>query len=82
MDAADIPPALTGRAGGEVATQQDPQTRQERPQTQQYLVAVRLTRPGRQLHPGGMVRVQIDGEPKTLAWRLQRWLALTFDWRP
>lgn len=79
IDAASIPPQLSSRAGGEVATEADAAGR-ERPRVQHYLVAVRLARPGPGVYPGSPGRVAIDAEAKTLGWHLRRALALTFGW--
>jgi putative peptide zinc metalloprotease protein len=80
VDARSIPPQLSSQAGGEVATQQDADSRAEQPRDPHYLVAVRLAEHHRMLHPGSMARVRIDAEPKTLWWQARRLLALTFNW--
>jgi multidrug resistance efflux pump len=80
LDARSIPPQLSAHAGGDVMTQQDPGSGQEKPQEPCYLVAVRLCEQNHRLQPGAMGRVRIEAESKTLAWRLRRWLALTFNY--
>jgi multidrug efflux pump subunit AcrA (membrane-fusion protein) len=80
VDASSIPPQLSSQAGGEIATKQDPDSRQEKPRDQQYLVAVRLAQVGPMLVPGSMGRARIQAESRTLWWQVRRHLALTFNW--
>jgi hypothetical protein len=63
-----------------VATEQDPVSRQELPQSQHYLVSVRLERADRRLHPGALGRGQVTAGSRTLWWRLRRYLATNFNW--
>jgi putative peptide zinc metalloprotease protein len=78
VDAASIPAQLSSRAGGEVATQQDPVSRTERPARPHYLCAVRLYRGDASIHPGVLGRVKIEAGSQSLWWRLRRSLATTF----
>jgi len=78
--ARDIPPQLTLRAGGEVATDQDPVSKTEKPKDQHYLAAVRILDHGDILHPGVLGRLRIDAEPQTVWWRVHRFLGTTFQW--
>jgi putative peptide zinc metalloprotease protein len=80
VDARNVPPQLSSRAGGEVATDADPVSRTEKPRGQHYLVAVRLTEPDPLLQPGGLGRVKIETAPQTGWWRLRRYLAQAFGW--
>jgi putative peptide zinc metalloprotease protein len=80
VDANKIPPQLSSRAGGEVATQQDPDSRLEKPRQQHYLVAVRVQDPDGAIQPGVLARVKIEAGSQTGWWRLRRYLAKTFSW--
>jgi putative peptide zinc metalloprotease protein len=80
VEARNIPPQLSQHAGGEVVTDQDPVSREEAPRGQYYLVSVRLAATDPRIHPGALGRVQIRAGSQTLAWRLRRYLAVTFDW--
>jgi putative peptide zinc metalloprotease protein len=79
-DARAIPPQLSSRAGGDVATEQDPVSKAEKPRSQHYLVAVRLREPGPRLKPGLLARVKIEAPPRTAWWHCHRYLAATFGW--
>ncbi len=81
VDAASIPPALSRRAGGEVATKQDPVSKAEKPYHPHYLSAVRFQRVDGLVHPGALGRVRIEAGSQTLWWRFQRYLAGTFNVR-
>lgn len=79
-EAEDVPQQMSQKAGGEVVTQQDPETHRERPQTQQYVVTVRIDDADpRIIQAGVMGRVKLHGEPRTLFWRLKRHMATTFN---
>ena len=80
VEAKNIPPQLAQRAGGDVATQQDPVAKTEKPQNQRYLVAIRFQEMPVQAHPGVMGRVKIAAGARTLWWRCQQFLATTFNW--
>src|SRR5262249_47642366 len=60
VDAGSIPPALSRRAGGDVATKQDPVSRAEKPYHPHYLSAVRFQRVDATVHPGALGRVKIE----------------------
>lgn len=80
-EAKEVPPQLSFKAGGDVATQQDEQTKQERPQSQHYLIAVHLEPPIYEgIHAGAMGKVRIVAPPRTVWWRVNRYLATTFNW--
>jgi putative peptide zinc metalloprotease protein len=79
-DARTIPPQLSNHAGGEVATEQDPVSKAERPRSQHYLVAVHLREPGVEFQPGVLGRVKIEAAPQTVWWRVRWYLATTFGW--
>lgn len=79
-DARSIPPQLSSHAGGEVATEQDPVSKAEKPRSQHYLVAVRLREPDPLLQPGVLGRVTIEAPPRTAWWHCHRYLAQTFGW--
>jgi len=79
-EAGQIPPALSRTGGGEIATRQDPVSRQERPTGQLYLVAIELDQSDATLHPGVLGRAKIDAGSHTLAWRAKRYLSVTFHW--
>jgi putative peptide zinc metalloprotease protein len=84
QNAKEIPPQLSYKAGGDVVTQQDPESKLERPQQQQYVIAVRFDESereeaGKRVHPGVLGRVKISAEPRTLGWRLYRYLRTNFS---
>jgi putative peptide zinc metalloprotease protein len=79
-DAKNVPPQLSNRVGGNVATQQDPVTKAEKPHSPHYLVAVRFQEGDSQLHPGVLGSVKIETESQTLSWRVRRFLGSTFNW--
>jgi multidrug efflux pump subunit AcrA (membrane-fusion protein) len=81
VDAGSIPPALSRRAGGDVATQQDPISKAEKPYHPHYLSAVRFQRIDACVHPGVLGRVKIEAGAQTLWWRFQRYLSSTFHGR-
>jgi putative peptide zinc metalloprotease protein len=81
VDAGSIPPALSRRAGGDVATKQDPISKAERPYHAHYLCSVRFQRVDGCVHPGALGRVKIEAGAQTLWWRCQRYLSSTFNWR-
>jgi multidrug resistance efflux pump len=80
VEAQAVPPQLSQQAGGPVATEPDPVSKQEKPRSQHYLVAVRLAEHDRLLHPGQLGRVQIVTGSETLWWRWRRFLATNFNW--
>ncbi|MER3415125.1 MAG: hypothetical protein C4297_02805 [Gemmataceae bacterium] len=82
IEAREIPPQLSNRSGGEVPTQPDPEKPlvSEKPQRQLFLVSVVLSDADEAVHPGVLARVRVDVERHTLWWRLQRYLATTFNW--
>ncbi len=79
VDAASIPPQLSSRAGGDVATRQDPVSQAEKPYRPHYLCSVRLYRGDNSIHPGVLGRVRIEAGSQTLWWRLRRYLAATLN---
>lgn len=79
-DTRNIPPQLSTRVGGNVATERDPVTKAEVPHSQHYLIAVRLLEHDSRLHPGLMGSVKIDAGAQTLWWRCRRFLGSTFSW--
>ncbi len=80
VEAREIPPQLSARAGGDVPTQPDPQTNAEVPTTQHYLIAVDFDEMDEAFHPGTLGRVKIECESHTLWWRLRRYMRTTFNW--
>jgi putative peptide zinc metalloprotease protein len=80
VDAAKVPPALSHHAGGEVATEQDPVSKAEKPRHPYYLISVRLQKTGAPLHPGALGRAKIEAGSETLWERWRRYLAVTFGW--
>ena len=80
VESKSIPPQLSSRAGGEVATQQDPVSRQEQPRSQHYLLSVQFEKADRMMQPGLTGRVRIDTGARTLWSRAQRHLGTTFNW--
>jgi putative peptide zinc metalloprotease protein len=83
VDEKAIPPQLSGRIGGEVATKQDPVTKTEQPFKQHFLVTVRFKEGNKEFQVGTLGRVRIEAGSSTLWWRLQRWLGSTLNlWAP
>jgi putative peptide zinc metalloprotease protein len=80
VDAKSIPAQLSNRVGGNVATQQDPVTKAEKPHSQHYLVAIRIHEGDPRLHPGVLGNVKIETESQTLWWRCRRFLGSAFSW--
>ncbi len=80
VEAREIPPQLSARAGGDVPTQPDPRTQAEVAQTQHYLIAVDFDEIDDAFHPGSLGRVKIECTSHTLWWRLHRYLRTTFNW--
>jgi hypothetical protein len=80
VDAKNIPEALSNRVGGDVATQQDPATKMEKPHGQHYLVSIHFKGNDLSISPGVMARVKIDAEPQTMWQRSRRWLGTTLNW--
>jgi putative peptide zinc metalloprotease protein len=80
VEAKEIPPQLSARAGGDIPTQTDPQTQAEVPQMQHYPIAVSFDEIDDAVHPGTLGRVKIESAPHTLWWRLNRYLRTTFNW--
>jgi putative peptide zinc metalloprotease protein len=78
VDAKDIPPQLSRRTGGDVAASPDPVSGAEKPTEQQYLIAVRFDEVGAAVQVGALARVKIHAPPRTLAWRLRRYVTSTF----
>jgi hypothetical protein len=78
-EAAEIPLQFSKNHGGEIPSEPDPQTHVERPITQYYQVTVQFDEPDDAIQPGVMSRAKIIVEPKTLWWRLWRYLATTFN---
>jgi putative peptide zinc metalloprotease protein len=78
-DAKDIPPQLSYKAGGDVVTEQDPESKVERPQQQHYVISVRFDDVDPAMHAGVLARVKISAKPRTLGWRLWRYLRTTFN---
>jgi putative peptide zinc metalloprotease protein len=80
-EAKEVPPQLSFKAGGDIATQHDEATRQERPQSQHYIIAVKIEPPIYEgIHAGVMGKVRIVAPPRTVWWRVNRYLATTFNW--
>jgi hypothetical protein len=80
VDTAKVPPALSHHAGGDVATEQDPVSKAEKPRHQYYLISVRLQKTGGPLHVGALGRVKIEAGSETLWEGWRRCLAATFGW--
>ncbi len=79
VEAKDVPPQLSNKAGGEIPTQEDPEEKVLRPQRQHYLVSVRFDEVEDCMHPGVLGRVKIEVGNYTLYWRIRRYLATTFN---
>ncbi len=80
VDAKYIPPQLSNRAGGGIATEQDPVSKAEKPHSQHFLIAIRFQEGDPRVHPGVLGSVRIEAEPQTLWWRCQQFLSSTFSW--
>ena len=79
VEAKQVPPQLSSRAGGEVPTRQDPVAKADIPCVQHYLSSVRLQVAGGAVHPGATGRARVEAGSQTLWWRLRRYLATTFN---
>ncbi|MCS7016529.1 MAG: HlyD family efflux transporter periplasmic adaptor subunit [Gemmatales bacterium] len=79
VEAKDVPPQLSNKAGGEIPTQEDPEQKVLKPQRQHYLVSVRFDEVADCMHPGVLGRVKIDVGNYTLYWRVRRYLATMFN---
>lgn len=80
VDAQEIPPQLSHRAGGEVITVQDPVNHSEKPRQQYYLVSVKFNDSDSRLQVGALGQVRIDAGSSTLWWRFRNYLGTTFNW--
>lgn len=72
-----IPAHLAGRFGGDIATKQDPATRNEKPVTQHYLVTVQLDGNDSTQHCGILGDARIEAGSATVWWRVKRWFGET-----
>ncbi|GBD35406.1 hypothetical protein HRbin36_00518 [bacterium HR36] len=79
VEAKDVPPQLSNKAGGEIPTQEDPEQKTLKPQRQHYLVSVRFDEVEDCMHPGVLGRVKIEVGNYTLYWRVRRYLATMFN---
>jgi putative peptide zinc metalloprotease protein len=79
-EAREIPPQLSSKVGGDIATQSDADTRTEKPQSQHYLVTVRFNQTGDVIQPGVMARVKIETPARSIWWRVNRYLSREFNW--
>jgi putative peptide zinc metalloprotease protein len=80
VESKDVPPQLSNKASGDIPTQQDPETRQEKPQSQHYAITVSFDEVDDAIQPGTMCRVKIETKSRTLWWRFRRYLTNTFNW--
>jgi len=71
------PPSLSSQAGGELATRTDPAGMQ-RPLSTSYQARAALPEVDEPLQPGLRGRGKIAAQPRSLGWRLGRFLARTF----
>lgn len=79
-EAKEIPPQLSNKAGGDVPTQSDAETRHEKPQSQHYIIVVAFNEIDDAIHPGVMARVKIETPWRTLYWQLERYFTTHFTW--
>jgi putative peptide zinc metalloprotease protein len=79
VDVDQLPTELSNVAGGEVATKEDPQTRQQVPVHTQYYAVVPIDNPDLVLQPALRGKAKIKAEPITLATRIWRWVKRTFN---
>jgi len=78
-EAQEIPLQFSKNHGGEIVTEPLPDGKGEKPVNQLYLVTVAFEETDAGIQPGVMSRCKIVVQPKTLFWRLRRFLAITFD---
>jgi putative peptide zinc metalloprotease protein len=78
VDVTRLPPELSNMAGGEVATETDPQTGQERPIHTLYYAVVSVDNAAGTLQPSMRGTAKIEADRIALAMRLWRWLKRTF----
>jgi len=74
----EIPPELSNMAGGEIATEPDPETGSARPLTTVYEVVIPIDNADGELHPGQRGFAKIDGGTATFGWWLWRLITKTF----
>jgi putative peptide zinc metalloprotease protein len=80
VEAKQVPPQLSSRAGGEVPTRPDPAGKADVPCVPHYLSSARLQGADAAIHPGAVGRARVDSGSQTLWWRCRRYLATTFNW--
>ena len=80
VEAKNVPAALSSKVAGDIPTQHDPVTNTDKPLGQHYLVTVQLRTIEGVIHPGVLGRVKIEVEPRSLSWRLRRYLGTTLNW--
>lgn len=79
-EAKAVPYQLTNKVSGNIASHSDPETKMEIPQSQHYVVEIKMEQIDDAMHPGVVARVKIECEPKTIWWRINRYLDITFNW--
>lgn len=79
-EAKSVPLQLSNKVAGNVASHSDPESKLEVPQSQHYVVEIKLEQIDAAFHPGVLARVKIETEPRTLWWRINHYLDVTFNW--
>jgi putative peptide zinc metalloprotease protein len=79
VDVDELPTELSNVAGGEVATKEDPKTRQQVPVHTQYYAVVPIENPDLILKPALRGKAKIKADPIPLATRVWRWVKRTFN---
>lgn len=77
--AKEIPLELSNKGGGPLAVKPTSQPDHLEPQTQVYLVHVKILEPDNAIVPGSLAQVKIYNEYRSAAWFTWRFIAKTFD---
>jgi putative peptide zinc metalloprotease protein len=78
-EAKEIPVQLSNKGGGPLAVKANSPPHHYIPQTQVYLVGVKILNPDAAICPGSLAQVKIHCEHRTGAWAVWRWINATLD---
>jgi putative peptide zinc metalloprotease protein len=79
MEAKEVPPQLTAKAGGPLAIKPGQHPGTFVPQGQVFLVHIHFVDPDSAIYPGTLAQVKIHCQWRTAAWWVYRTIASTFD---
>jgi putative peptide zinc metalloprotease protein len=77
----DLPQALSNKAGGEVQTKTNPDTKREEPAVHSYAVLVDVPNDEGLLQPGVRGLARIDAGYRSIYWRVKRYIQQTLNFR-